>query len=125
VAVLLGLTACQRQSSINRNPHNGAITATLQNGIQTVVITTGDDYRFHPSMITVHPGKVRITLEHKGNGAPHNWQLQGLPTASVPLLSAGQSKSVEFTAPAPGTYTFSCSIHLKQGQTGTLVVLPS
>jgi plastocyanin len=118
------LAGCQDQSAINRNPHTGTSTATTQNGVQSVVITTGDNYRFDPSTITVHPGKVRISLEHKGNGAPHDWQLQGLPAASVPLTTSGQSKSVEFVAPAPGTYTFICSIHVKQGQTGTLVVLP-
>jgi plastocyanin len=125
LTVAVGLAACQSQSSINRNPHSGAVTATMQNGIQTVVVTTGDNYRFNPSTITVHPGKVRITLEHKGNGAPHDWQLQGFPAASVPLINPGQSKSIDFVAPAPGSYTFICSIHLKQGQTGTLVVLPN
>jgi plastocyanin len=125
LAAAFSLAACQSQSSINRNPHPGAITATMQNGIQTVVVTTGDNYRFNPSTIAVHPGKVRITLEHKGSGAPHDWQLEGFPAASVPVISPGQSKSIDFVAPAPGSYRFICSIHLKQGQTGTLVVLPN
>ncbi len=124
-AVLL-LSGCQDQSPINRNPHSGATTASVTDGVQEVLITTGDNYRFTPSNITVHPGKVRITVEHKGTGAPHNWQLQGFPAAyDVALISGGQRKSVEFEAPAPGTYTFVCSIHIKQGQTGTLVVLGS
>lgn len=121
----LVLTGCQDQSAINRNPHDGTSTAAPADGVQTVLITTGDDYRFSPSSITVHPGKVRITLQHKGKGAPHDWQLQGLPIAQVPLISAGQSASVDFVAPSPGTYTFICSIHVKQGQTGTLTVLPN
>jgi plastocyanin len=126
VAAAAVLTACQDQSPINRNPHTGATTASVTAGVQNVVIVTGDDYRFHPSTITVHPGKVKITLEHKGKGAPHDWQLQGLPVAhAVPLIDGGQSNSVEFIAPAPGTYTFICTIHVKQGQTGTLVVLPN
>jgi plastocyanin len=125
VIVAALLAGCQDQSSLNRNPHSGTTTAAVQAGIQDVVITTGDNYRFAPSTITVHPGKVRITLQHKGNGAPHDWQLQGFPAAAVPLISSGQTKSVEFMAPAPGTYTFICSIHVTQGQTGTLVVLPS
>jgi plastocyanin len=92
--------------------------------VQQVTITTDQRYRFTPSTITVHPGRVRITLTHAGTGAPHDWSLTGFPDDNVPLVTPGQSKSVEFTAPAPGTYTFVCTIHIAQGQTGTLVVLP-
>ena len=61
-----------------------------------------------------------------GKGAPHNWQLPNLPVGDwVPLTVAGQSAQVTFTAPAPGTYQFVCSIHLRQGQTGELIVLPN
>jgi plastocyanin len=118
------LASCQTKAPVNREPRTGATTASASGGVQTVVITTDSRYRFTPATITVHPGKVRITLEHTGTGgAPHDWQLQGLPAAFVPLTSAGQTRSVEFTAPAPGRYTFICTIHVNQGQTGTLVVL--
>jgi len=119
------LTGCQSQSAINREPHAGSTTVAATSGIQEVVITTDQNYRFSPSTITVHPGKVRITLEHVGTGAPHDWSLQGFPADYVPLVSAGQTKSDQFSAPAPGTYKFVCTIHVKQGQTGTLVVLPN
>jgi plastocyanin len=123
VAVAMLLAGCQSQSAINREPHPGSTTASVTAGVQDVVITTDQSYRFKPSSITVHPGKVRITLKHVGTGAPHDWSLQGFPADYVPLISAGQTKSVEFTAPGPGTYKFVCTIHVKQGQTGTLVVL--
>ena len=119
------LAGCQTQSSINQEPHSGSTTASMTAGVQDVEITTDQSYRFKPSTITVHPGKVRITLKHVGTGAPHDWSLQGLPAAYVPLVNPGQSKAIEFTAPSPGTYTFVCTIHIAQGQTGTLVVLPS
>jgi plastocyanin len=119
------LTGCETQSAINREPHAGSTTASATDGVQDVVITTDQNYRFSPSTITVHPGKVRITLKHVGTGAPHDWSLQGFPSDYVPLVSAGQTKSVQFTAPAPGTYKFVCTIHVAQGQTGTLVVLPN
>jgi plastocyanin len=119
------LTGCQSQSAINREPHAGSTTVAATSGVEEVVITTDQSYRFSPSTITVHPGKVRITLKHVGTGAPHDWSLQGFPADYVPLISAGQTRSVEFTAPAPGTYRFVCTIHVKQGQTGTLVVLPN
>jgi plastocyanin len=121
----VALTGCQSKSAINREPHDGATTAAVAaDGVQTVVLDTDSKYRFTPSTITVHPGKVRIELKHLGtSGAPHDWQLQGLPAAYVPLTSAGETKSVQFVAPAPGTYAFSCTIHVAQGMTGTLVVL--
>ena len=119
------LTGCQRQSAINREPHTGSSTAASTDGVQQVTITTDQSYRFSPSTITVHPGKVRIVLVHTGSGAPHDWSLLGFPDAYVPLITPGQQKSVEFTAPAPGKYTFVCTIHVSQGQTGTLIVLPS
>jgi plastocyanin len=125
VAIALTLTACQTQSAINREPHTGSSTAAAVGGVQQVTITTDQYYRFSPSTITVHPGKVKITLNHVGTGAPHDWSLNGFPADNIGLVTPGQAKSVEFTAPAPGRYTFVCTIHIAQGQTGTLVVLPS
>ena len=123
--LLVPLVGCQTKSAIERNPHVGSTTASVTAGVQEVVITTDEDYRFTPTTITVHPGKVRITLKHVGTGAPHDWSLVDFPAHYVPLVSAGQTKSVEFLAPAPGTYKFVCTIHVPQGQTGTLVVLPT
>jgi plastocyanin len=126
LATSMLITGCQRQSSLNRNPHTGSTTASAAaGGMQDVVITTDQSYRFKPSAITVHPGRVRITLKHVGTGAPHDWSLQGFPADYVGLVSPGQTKSVEFVAPGPGTYKFVCTIHVPQGQTGTLVVLPN
>jgi plastocyanin len=48
-----------------------------------------------------------------------------VPGVATPLAASGQTQSVTFTAPAPGTYRFVCTIHVKQGQTGKLVVLPN
>jgi plastocyanin len=126
VALLLAVTACQSESAINREPHPGTGTASAAaGGIQQITLTTGHDYRFHPSTIVVHPGRVRVVLVNGGKvgaGAPHDWSLTGFPAAFVPLTGAGQTSSATFTAPAPGRYTFVCTIHRRQGQTGTLVV---
>jgi plastocyanin len=127
VAVAGLSTAClSSQSPINRRPHLGSTTATTSaNGIQHVTVTADDTYRFFPSTITVHPGKVQITLKNTGSGAPHNWGLDAFGTADLtPDIPGGQSTSVTFTTPAPGRYSFSCTIHAKQGQTGVLIVLP-
>lgn len=118
------LAACNSTPSVNRRPHSGAVTASPVAGVQTVKVTAGNTYRFDPSTITVHPGKVRIVLTNTGSGAPHDWSLIGIPNATTTLIGGGASTSVTFTAPSPGTYQFVCTIHQAQGMTGKLIVLP-
>jgi plastocyanin len=113
------------EGAANRQPHTGATTAVAVNGIEDVRLTVDAGFRFTPSTITVHPGKVRITLEHIATGAPHDWQLTGIPGDYVAPVSPGESGSVTFIAPSPGTYSFVCTIHERQGQTGTMIVLGS
>ena len=122
----LGVAGCSNtQSAANREPHTGSAAATVVDGVQQVTLTVGPTFRFAPSTITVHRGQVKITLHHLATGAPHDWQLTGFPMAQIPILSDNQSQSVTFMAPAPGKYQFVCSIHLNQGQTGTMIVLPN
>jgi len=127
LAVILGLllsAGCTNTSpAVNRRPHQGTGTATDVNGVQQITVHAGNTYRFDPSTIIVRPGQVHLVLVNDGTGAPHNWSLIGFPAAFAPLSGGGQSTSVTFTAPAPGTYTFECTIHAKQGQTGKLVVV--
>lgn len=124
-AVAALLAGCSNtEPAVNRNPHTGTATASSVGTVQQVTITTGDDYRFHPSTIVVHPGRVRIVLRHTGTGGPHDWSLTGFPAAFVPLTQAGGTNSATFVAPSPGRYRFVCTIHVRQGQTGTLVVRP-
>ena len=127
IAGSVALAACSNtQSPVNRRPHSGASTAAVVNGVEQVTIQATDTDRFIPSTIYVHAGKtVKITLVHTGTGAPHNWQLTKFPVDMIPLLtSQGQEGSTTFVAPSPGTYQYVCTIHVRQGQTGTLVVLP-
>jgi plastocyanin len=127
VIALAVLTACARQAEVNTRPHTGTGTATpASDGVQQVSVDTGVDLRFHPSTLVVHPGKVRIVLVNTakpGVGPPHNLTFDGLPGAdSVPDVQAGYEASATFIAPAPGTYSFVCTIHANQGQTGKLIV---
>ena len=129
--VVAALAACSNTSSpVNRRPHTGSATAstieTASGPVQQVTIDATDDFRFVPSTVYVHTGeKVKIILVHTGTGAPHNWQLTEFPGDAVPLVTGqGEALSDTFTAPAPGKYQFVCTIHVRQGQTGTLVVLP-
>jgi plastocyanin len=122
MVAVVSLTACTTQPSINRRPHSGSASASTVAGVQQITVTAGSTYRFDPSTISVHPGQVKVILENVGSGAPHDWSLLALPGAQTSQIGAGASASVTFTAPSPGTYTFVCTIHEKQGQTGTLVV---
>lgn len=119
------LAGCVRESEVNARPHPGTATASAVDGVQQVTVLTGTDLRFNPSTIVVHPGTVRIVLVNTakpGAGAPHDITFTGLPRADVPTTYAGRQSAVTFTAPARGRYTFRCSIHAAQGQTGTLIV---
>lgn len=51
-------------------------------------------------------------------------QVTGLPGAAVALTAAGETSATTFVAPEPGKYRFVCTIHVAQGQTGTLIVTP-
>lgn len=118
-------TGCSSTDSPVEGKQAGTATVTLDKGVQVVTLTTGNDLRFHPSTIVVHPGKVKVVLKNTAkSGPPHNLQVTDLPGAYVPTIGAGQSRSVTFTAPAPGTYGFVCTIHAAQGQKGTLIVKP-
>ena len=121
---LAALASCSnREAEVNKRPHTGTGTASEVGGIQQIVVRTGLDLRFHPSTLVVHPGRVRIVLVNTANpGGPHDLQVPSLPGVYVPQADAGQTRSVTFTAPAPGTYSFVCSFHAAQGQTGKLIV---
>jgi plastocyanin len=91
-------------------------------GTQSVDVDADDANRFHPSLVAARPGPVRVTLRHVGTGAPHNWAVRELPAARVPLVAAGQSRTVRFVVSRPGDYRFVCTIHESQGQVGRLRV---
>jgi plastocyanin len=120
-ALLAGCSNAEAPS--NRTPQDGSASASTVDGVQQITVKAGDDFRFAPDTITVHPGSVHVVLVNTGKGAPHDWLLSGMPSDFVPLAAAGQTKETTFTAPAPGSYRFVCTIHENQGQTGTLVVL--
>jgi len=120
------IAACtNRQASPNRRGHPGSSTAAMVNGVQQVTLTVNDTFRFDPSRVVVHPGTVKITLVHKGSGAPHDFALNGFPADQTGLVNAGGTTSTTFTTPSAGTYAFECTLHVTQGMTGTLVVLPN
>src|SRR5690348_5030283 len=85
-AVVFAVSACSNTTaSVNRRPQTGTATATIgPDGIRQVTIEATYTYRFVPSTLYVHPGKVRVTLVHVGLGAPHNLQVTDFPSDYVP-----------------------------------------
>ncbi len=122
---VLVLASCSNQEGpINRAPQSGSATASDVAGVQQITLEAGDTYRFTPSTFTVHPGMVRVVLKNVGRGAPHDWSVPQFPAEFVPLAGAGETKQATFTAPAVGRYEFVCTIHVRQGQRGTMIVAP-
>lgn len=122
--VLVLVAACSNtDSATNKRAHPGVGTASPDGGVQQIVVTTGNDYRFHPSTIDAAPGPLQVTLRNTSpGGAPHDLQVDRISGAYLPLAPAGATTRATFTVPGPGRYRFICTIHVRQGQTGTLVV---
>lgn len=123
--------------------------------VQLNIASDGDELLFKPDRLACPTGaRVRLTLRHTGEiiHDPHNWVLlkpgfeaafvadadrqaedvsippgdEHMVLAATPLCPMGKTVSVEFTAPAPGSYTFVCSIPGHGGtMRGILTVTPS
>lgn len=84
---------------------------------------SGSEFSFSPSSITVKSGqKVKIKFRNHG-GAVHNLTIEGLGVGTK-TISPDDDASVEFIAPAPGTYAFYCAVpgHRPSGMEGKLIV---
>ncbi|MEI8307261.1 MAG: plastocyanin/azurin family copper-binding protein [Chloroflexales bacterium] len=142
LALFLMISAC-----------GGGGSPTLTAGSSTLGIgSDGDSLNFKPNALTVSAGQqVTITVKDNSSSLQHNWVLingdvnvaRKVATAGLtagadkgylisdpatiiahsPLLSAGQTADVTFTAPAAGTYIFICTVpaHFPQMQ-GVLTV---
>ena len=100
---------------------------TASDGVQEITLETGDDYVFAPATFTVAPGPVRLTVRNTAKQLTHNFLFtKGKGPADIaeqiPFLGPGESKTIEFTAGAPGDYPFECSFHVALGQVGTMTV---
>jgi plastocyanin len=126
LAACLAAAGCSNRQPL-KPPASGPGEVAISpgpDGVQQVVISAGDDYRFSPSIVDATVGKIKLTLRHTGAGAPHTLYGAQLPGLRVPLVRAGESASIQFVASQPGRFQFVCTIHQAQGQTGTLVVAP-
>ena len=91
----------------------------------TVVVGTDDGAAllFVPESVTAPPEtEVELVFNNQAT-VPHNLTFPDttpIDAATQEQLPAGQSETLNFTTPAPGTYPFVCTIH--PGMDGTLVV---
>jgi len=88
---------------------------------------TMTEFKFDPSTINVHPGKVVFFLVNGGSGTSHNLIIRdstGKRLSGSELVSAGDSVVFTVDNIAAGTYTFFCDQpgHEGSGMKGTLIV---
>lgn len=88
----------------------------LVGAAKTVNVEIGDNF-FKPDSLTVQVGDT-VTWTHMGN-RPHDVTADNGAFSSPRRMSNGQTFT--FTATAPGTYTYICTIHPNQMK-ATLVV---
>jgi uncharacterized cupredoxin-like copper-binding protein len=98
-----------------------------ENLVPQDITITATDYKFTPSHFTVaQKRRIRITLVNNGK-KKHNIQFD-LPDNNKLKISQdvapGASGTLTFTAPGPGTHTFSCPVdlHSTMGMRGTMTV---
>ena len=81
----------------------------------------GASLEFEPTSITAPPNAAIALTFNNQSTLPHNLTFQdGITAATSPNLEGGQSETIEFTTPGPGTYTYVCTIH--PGMQGELAV---
>jgi plastocyanin len=108
------------------DPSLGTVTVA-EDGVQEVTIQTPDEYVWLPETFTVAPGRVRLTVESTATEATHNFRFTpgaGAEEISeeIPLLAAGETRTIEFEVTVPGEHPYECSFHVQLGQTGVMTV---
>ncbi|WP_232806863.1 cupredoxin domain-containing protein [Geodermatophilus chilensis] len=131
VLVAAVLTGCGggtagQEAAPSPDPALGTVT-TAPDGVQEVTLQTQDDYVFSPSTFTVAPGAVRLTVVNVAEQLTHNFRFTpgdgpAPVEPEIPLLTPGESRTIEFTVTAPGDYGFECSFHTQLEQFGTMTV---
>jgi plastocyanin len=108
------------------DPSAGTVT-TAPDGVQEVTIETPDDYVFVPDAFTVAPGRVRLTVTSTAEQMTHNFRFR--PGAGpeeiaeeIPILTPGESRTIEFEVTVSGDHPFDCTFHAQLGQSGVMTV---
>lgn len=87
----------------------------------TIGTRTGAELEFEPDEVSVPAGgQVSIVFENLST-LPHNLTFnEPINAATNTIVDPGASETIEFPAPAPGDYTFVCTLH--PGMEGILTV---
>lgn len=99
------------------------VDATGNSGSVKEIEVTSSGMRFTPSEIRVNVGDtVRIT--YRNGGGRHDWVIDEFD-AATPVITGGQSATVEFVADRAGTFEFYCGVpgHRAAGMFGQFVVV--
>lgn len=97
----------------------------------TLTVKTSGQYPanpgFDPKTLEVTTGaNVTVTFTNAETlpAFNHNWVVEGVAGAETKAIAPGKSDTVSFVAPAPGEYTYACTIgdHKARGMVGKLVV---
>lgn len=122
VAAVQFVSGCSnnRESAPARASRNtGTATATVAaDGVQQVVVTGNEQFRFVPSTIDAKAGKLRIVLTNSG-GTPHDLKVTG--AGQTGLVGAGEKDQITVTL-RPGRHGFVCTLHTRLHMMGTIVV---
>lgn len=115
--VVTTLAGCGAAGHAASPPRTGA------GSVQSLTIRVTDGLRFEPSALTVHPGRVRLTLVDTG-AYPHNiaFASLGRTSRSVSGSPGEQRTTLDLTLNRPGTYRFVCTYHSSAGMAGVLRV---
>ncbi len=93
-----------------------ATAAASGSAAENKITIVATDNKYDKTSLTVKAGQpVTLTLDNKG-AAIHDWHLDGVKTPdgkdiNTKLIPGGQSDTITFTIPNPGTYNFECQVH--------------
>ena len=118
-------------TNISTNNTSNTSNAMLNTTVMQPYVfnVTLNEYSITPSTITVPSGaEVRIVAENKGVTS-HTFTISNFTGGQgyfvdTGFINSGLSKEVNFTAPAPGNYTYFCRVpgHEGLGMQGALIV---
>ena len=99
------------------------VSADANGSVIKEILITGGNYKFNPSTFNVKKGQA-VKLVFNNTEGFHDLVFDNLDIRTK-QMKAGESETVEFTAPdEAGEYTFYCSVgqHRQMGMVGKMVV---
>jgi Cu+-exporting ATPase len=90
------------------------------------VSVTARDLAFSGPSIEVTSGRLVVVSFTNAGSVFHDWQVDGVANVDA-AARPGQTVQISFIAPAPGRYTYRCTVtgHADAGMTGVLIVDPA